>query len=186
MTCHMKSASFSATNQLVALFDGGPTKITQVFSTTSVSPTPAVYKKFKHSKNVSCYTEPRYSFIPNSIQKLEIFQTKRQSQIKSYLQQTFYFKPHRMGLPIIEWHSLTLQNITEMINYTMGYISLMLVVLHIKRFALYFARRSKKNICLLLNGTTMLNNIRNIRKKKKDLSGCIFGLHESLTRKHKK
>ena len=31
MTCHMKSASFSATNQLVALFDGGPTKITQVF-----------------------------------------------------------------------------------------------------------------------------------------------------------
>ena len=94
MTCHMKSASFSATNQLVALFDGGPTKITQVFSTTSVSPTPAVYKKFKHSKNVSCYTEPRYSFIPNSIQKLEIFQTKRQSQIKSYLQQTFYFKPH--------------------------------------------------------------------------------------------
>ena len=53
----------------------------------------------------------------------------------------------------------------------------MLVVLRIKLFALYFARRSKKNICLLLNGTTMLKNIRNIRKKKKDLSGCIFGLH---------
>ena len=69
MTCHMKSASFSATNQLVALFDGIASN----------------YKKFKHSKNVSCYTEPRYSFIPNSIQKLEIFQTKRQSQIKSYL-----------------------------------------------------------------------------------------------------
>ena len=31
----------------------------------------------------------------------------------------------------------------------------------------------------------MLNNIRNIREKK-DLSGCIFGLHKSLTRKHTK
>ena len=57
---------------------------------------------------------------------------------------------------IIEWHSLTLQNVTEMINYTMGFLSQMLVVLHIKRFALYFAQRSKINICLLLNGTTML------------------------------
>ena len=63
-------------------------------------------------------------------------------------------------------------------DYTMGYISLMLVVLHIKRFALYFARRSKKNICLLLNGTTMLNNIRNIRKKK-DLWLYIWTARES-------
>ena len=33
------------------------------FSTTSVGPTAAVYKKFKHSKNVSCHTEPCYLFL---------------------------------------------------------------------------------------------------------------------------